>query len=62
MSLFLTSAISAALVIGLAAGPAVGAQLGLQVRDGVLIKDGKPFKGIGVNYFDCFARTLEESQ
>jgi hypothetical protein len=37
-------------------------QLGLQVRDGVLVKDGKPFRGIGVNYLDCFARTLVNSK
>ena len=34
-------------------------QLGLQVRDSVLIKDGRPFRGIGVNYFDLFVRTLK---
>jgi len=34
-------------------------RLGLSVRrDGVLVKDGLPYRGIGVNYFDCFYRTL----
>ncbi len=33
----------------------------LSVRDdGVLIKDGRPFRGIGVNYFDAFLRTLKD--
>ena len=27
---------------------------------GVLLRDGKPFHAIGVNYFDCFARTLRD--
>ena len=32
---------------------------GLSVRrDGVLIHDGKPFRGIGVDYFDAFYRTV----
>ncbi len=35
-------------------------QLGLRVDNGVVIKDGRPFRGIGVNYFDLFARTLAE--
>lgn len=37
-------------------------QLGLQVSNGVLTRDGKPFRGIGVNYFDCFYRTLKDSR
>jgi hypothetical protein len=32
---------------------------GLTVReDGVLMKDGRPYRGIGVNYFDAFLRHL----
>ncbi len=31
---------------------------GLTVQDGVLLKDGKPYRGVGINYFDCFLRTL----
>ncbi len=35
--------------------------LGLTVsKDGVLMKGGKAFKGIGVNYFDAFFRTLSD--
>ena len=33
--------------LGLTAGP-----------EGTVLKEGKPFRGIGVNYFDCFLRTL----
>jgi len=43
-------------VAGVAAAP-----LGLTVQDGVLTKDGCPWRGIGVNYFDCFLRTLKDS-
>ncbi|MBE3069478.1 MAG: cellulase family glycosylhydrolase [Planctomycetes bacterium] len=32
---------------------------GLSIRNGVVTKDGRPFRGIGVNYFDAFARTLK---
>jgi len=34
--------------------------LGLSSRDGMLLKDGTPYRGIGVNYFDAFARTLAD--
>lgn len=38
---------------------ASSAGLGLQVDSkGVLVKDGKPFRGIGVNTFDLFYRTI----
>jgi hypothetical protein len=30
--------------------------------DGVLTKDGKIYRGIGVNYFDLFARTLKRPE
>jgi hypothetical protein len=33
---------------------------GLTVTHGVLMKDGVPFHGIGVNYFNVFARTLAD--
>jgi hypothetical protein len=34
---------------------------GLSVRtDGVLLKDGVPYRVIGVNYFDAFARVLQD--
>jgi len=32
---------------------------GLYVHAGVLMKDGKPYRGIGANYFDLFGRTLK---
>lgn len=28
--------------------------------DATVLKDGKPYRGIGVNYFDCFLRTLKK--
>jgi hypothetical protein len=42
----------------LMAGAAVAAPLGLTVQDGVLQKDGKAYRGVGINYFDCFLRVL----
>ena len=36
--------------------------LGLTVADGVLLRDGKPYRGIGANYFDLFARVLHDPQ
>jgi hypothetical protein len=34
---------------------------GLTVReDGTLLREGVPYRGIGVNYFDAFARTLKD--
>ncbi len=37
------------------------AALGLTVRsDGMLIREGRPYRGIGVNYFDAFARHLAD--
>lgn len=35
------------------AGPGISAG-----TNGGVLKDGRPFRGIGVNYFDCFLRTL----
>jgi len=29
--------------------------------DGSLLKDGKPFRAVGINYFSCFGRTLEKA-
>lgn len=34
---------------GLSAGP-----------DGTVLRDGRPYRGIGMNYFDCFGRTLHD--
>jgi len=36
------------------------AATGLSVRNGVLTLNGKPYRGIGVNYFSLFSRTLED--
>ena len=29
---------------------------------GVILKDGKPYRGIGINYFSAFSRTLEDPE
>jgi arylsulfatase A-like enzyme len=34
---------------------------GLTVNDGVLLRHGKPYRGIGVNIFDAFYRTLKDA-
>jgi hypothetical protein len=47
-------------IVLLLASACVAAPPGLTVRDGVLMKDGQPWRGIGVNYFDCFLRTLKD--
>ena len=51
--LFVTSATPADEVqsesLGLRAGP-----------NATVLKDGRPYRGIGVNYFDCFVRTLKK--
>jgi hypothetical protein len=33
---------------------------GLSVRDGVLVKDGRPWRGIGANCFSLFSRVLKD--
>jgi hypothetical protein len=52
------------LAVSLASPPVASgrrASLGLTVsRDGVLIKDGRPYRGIGVNYFDVFYHLLKD--
>ncbi len=51
------------LIVAMVAGspPAHPGTSGLSCRhDGVLLKDGEPYRGIGVNYFDAFARTLKD--
>jgi len=42
----------------LAAEPEAGS--GLHQENGVLLRDGKPFRGIGVNYVAAFMRLLED--
>lgn len=48
-----------------AAGPDLLARSALELSSGpnaVVSKDDKPFRAIGVNYFDCFLRTLEDGK
>ncbi len=44
-----TSLTSAAESVGLTKGP-----------NATVLRDGKPYRGIGINYFDCFLRTLND--
>ncbi len=37
-------------------------KLGLYVENGTLMKDGKPYRAIGANYFDLFYRVLKNTQ
>ena len=47
--------------ISVAAGPDPTSQPpGLSVRDGMLFKDGMPYRGVGANYFDLFLRVLAD--
>jgi hypothetical protein len=34
--------------------------LGLTVRDGILLRDGRPYYGMGINYFNCLTRITGE--
>ncbi len=59
--------ITAVIVVALSAGQytsaKTAAEQGLAVRnDGVSLKDGRPYRGIGVNYFDALARTLKDQE
>lgn len=60
LKLLFSNWFTVALLSALALGHATrGAQLGLSVgADGALMKDGKVYRGIGVNYFDLFSRPL----
>ncbi|MCX7007810.1 MAG: cellulase family glycosylhydrolase, partial [Kiritimatiellaeota bacterium] len=46
------------LLVAMLVAVAQAAPLGLTVQDGVLLKDGKLYRGVGINYFDCFLRVL----
>jgi hypothetical protein len=48
--------------IAAAAGAAEpeAAPLGLYVRDGVLMHEGRPFRGVGANYFSLFDRLVKD--
>jgi hypothetical protein len=51
--------ICAAVVGGCATVPSSRAPLTVG-PDATLLRDGKPYRGIGINYFDCFLRTLKD--
>jgi Cellulase (glycosyl hydrolase family 5) len=55
-------AIVAVLLTSTRAGNAANArtQPGLTVEHGVLLRGGKPYRGIGVNFFNAFLRTLKD--
>lgn len=38
------------------------ASVGLSIENGKFVKDGRPFRGVGVNYFDLFSRTFDQPQ
>jgi len=46
--------------LSLGAGASPRPQPGLSVRDGVLVKDGRPYRGIGANCFSLFYRALKD--
>ncbi|MEE8451506.1 MAG: cellulase family glycosylhydrolase [Thermoguttaceae bacterium] len=54
--------ITAILLLSLTASVPCGAAepLGLYVRDGVVFRGGKPYRGIGANYFSLFSRRLKD--
>lgn len=55
---FLALGLSFALANLTAAEPQLGLTLG---PGGMVLKDGKPYRGLGINYFDCFYRTLKNN-
>lgn len=46
-------------IVGCQCWPARAAPPGLDVQNGVLLKDGQPYRGIGANYFSLFSRLLK---
>jgi hypothetical protein len=55
----ITKFFAVALTLAIAAGCAWSAEAALTVGPkGALLRDGKPYRAIGINYFDCFTRTL----
>ncbi|MCY3021782.1 MAG: cellulase family glycosylhydrolase [Planctomycetota bacterium] len=54
-------AVAVVLSVGASAAETAGRGLGLTVaEDGTLIKDGRPYRAIGVNYFNAFSRHLKD--
>ncbi len=46
-----------------ASGPAKAKPMGLtHGPNATVLKDGKTYRGIGINYFDCFLRTLKKGE
>ncbi len=41
---------------------AAGTPNGLYVRDGILLRAGHPYRGVGVNYFSLFSRLIEDEK
>jgi len=41
--------------------PPAAPSLGLSVQDGVLVRNGRPYRGIGVNYFNAFGCVLADA-
>lgn len=41
---------------------AADAPNGLYVRDGILMRAGQPYRGVGVNYFSLFSRLIEDGK
>lgn len=55
-------AVAALLVSGCAmATSAANAAPGLSVKDGVLLRNGKPYRGVGANYFSLCGRVIEKA-
>jgi len=42
--------------------PGTAAQRLTSGPNGTVLRDGKPYRGIGINYFDCFLRTLAKPE
>ncbi len=56
-------AVWVAVWLGLLAGFSAAAAPGLTVAaDGTLLRHGRPYRGVGVNYYDAFQRTVEVPQ
>jgi hypothetical protein len=54
MKILTTMAIIGAILFTRGANTGLAEQYGLTVKDGMIYKDGKPYRGIGVNYCDLF--------